>query len=50
MSIGGGAPFGSCHTIAADGTVSPSVVCHFCSWHTCIRLRGWPTLASGEIT
>lgn len=50
MSIGGGAPFGSCHTIAADGTVSPSVVCHSCSWHTCICLRGWPTLASGEIT
>lgn len=43
MSIGGGQPFGSCHSIAPDGTVSPSVVCHSCSWHTFIRLADWPS-------
>jgi hypothetical protein len=42
MSIGGGQPFGSVHTITGDGTVSPSVVCPACSWHTFIRLDRWP--------
>lgn len=49
MSIGGGAAFGSVHTISADGTVSPSVVCHSCSWHTFIRLHGWPSSTAGTI-
>lgn len=32
------------HTIAADGTVSPSVVCPHpgCGWHVFLRLDGWP--------
>lgn len=31
------------HTILADGTVSPSVVCttHDCTFHDYIRLEGW---------
>jgi hypothetical protein len=33
------------HSIAADGTVSPSVVCPTsgCSWHVQARLLGWGT-------
>lgn len=32
------------HSIAADGTVTPSVVCHDpeCGWHVWARLDGWP--------
>jgi hypothetical protein len=45
MSIGGGQRFGSVHTIGADGRVSPSVLCPGCSWHTFIRLNGWPSSA-----
>lgn len=32
------------HTIADDGTVTPSVVCpeQGCGWHEHIRLGGWP--------
>lgn len=43
MSVGGGR-FGSAHTIAADGTVSPSLVCPYppCAWHVFVRLDGWP--------
>jgi hypothetical protein len=48
MSIGGGR-FGSAHTIAINGAVSPSVVCYRCRWHTFIRLSGWPTASSGWI-
>jgi hypothetical protein len=31
------------HTIASDGTVSPSVVCTHpgCTWHVFVRLDGW---------
>ncbi len=31
------------HTIAADGTVSPSLVCPEpgCSWHVTAKLVGW---------
>lgn len=34
------------HAIAADGTLSPSLVCghvktHKCSWHVFARLEGW---------
>lgn len=29
------------HAVAADGTVSPSVVCTACGWHKDIRLEGW---------
>jgi hypothetical protein len=31
------------HTIAADGTVQPSMVCphHGCTFHEFIRLDGW---------
>lgn len=29
------------HEIAADGTVSPSVVCPNCSFHQHIKLDGW---------
>lgn len=31
------------HEIAADGTVTPSVVCPYvgCGWHVFIRLEGW---------
>ena len=31
------------HTIAADGTVSPSVVCPEggCGWHEHVQLEGW---------
>jgi hypothetical protein len=49
MSIGGGTTFGGCHTVAADGTVSPSVVCGRCSWHTFIRLADWPA-TGGPVT
>jgi hypothetical protein len=49
MSIGGGQPFGSCHSIAADGRVSPSVVCPYCQWHTFIRLADWPLAAAGAV-
>ena len=33
----------SAHTIAADGTVSPSLVCPVdgCGWHEVVRLEGW---------
>ncbi len=36
------------HTIASDGTVSPSVVCPHpgCGWHVFVRLVGWA--ADGE--
>jgi hypothetical protein len=32
------------HTVAADGTVSPSLVCprKGCDWHVFGRLEGWP--------
>jgi hypothetical protein len=30
------------HDIAADGTVTPSVVCPNCSFHEWIKLDGWP--------
>lgn len=45
MSLGGESPFGSRHTIAEDGTVSPSLVCPHegCSWHVFVRLIGWST-------
>ena len=45
MSVGGGAPFGSCHAIDAAGAVSPSVVCPHqgCAWHVFARLAGWAT-------
>jgi hypothetical protein len=49
MSIGGGRPFGSVHTIATDGTISPSVVCHSCAWHVFARLIGWPTRTEGSV-
>ncbi len=49
ISIGGGRLFGSVHTIADDGTVSPSVVCHACVWHACIRLGGWSGAINGDI-
>jgi hypothetical protein len=31
------------HTIAADGTVTPSLQCSFppCTWHVYVRLEGW---------
>jgi len=31
------------HTIADDGTVTPSVVCPYdgCDWHVHVRLEGW---------
>lgn len=31
------------HTVAADGTVTPSAVCPVkgCTWHEFIRLGGW---------
>lgn len=31
------------HTIAADGTVTPSVVCPYppCTWHEWVRLGDW---------
>jgi hypothetical protein len=31
------------HTIAVDGTVSPSLVCPYdgCDWHVYARLEGW---------
>lgn len=30
------------HTIAADGTVTPSMVCPYgCAYHECIRLDDW---------
>ena len=31
------------HTVAADGKVSPSVVCPHdgCNWHVYVRLDGW---------
>jgi uncharacterized OB-fold protein len=31
------------HQIAADGTVTPSVVCphEHCEWHVFVRLSGW---------
>jgi hypothetical protein len=41
FSIGGGQVFGSCHTVAADGTISPSVVCPGCGWHVMAKLDGW---------
>ena len=33
----------SAHVIAADGTVSPSLVCPVagCGWHEVVRLTGW---------
>jgi len=33
------------HNIAADGTVSPSLVCpaQGCGWHEVVRLIGWDT-------
>jgi hypothetical protein len=34
------------HTVAQDGTVSPSLVCSNtrdgCAWHVFARLEGWP--------
>lgn len=32
------------HDIAADGTVTPSVVCPHpgCTWHVMVKLAGWP--------
>ena len=31
------------HSVAADGTVTPSVVCpHVCPFHEWIRLEDWP--------
>lgn len=38
---------GTNHTIAADGSVSPSVVCtgyrgEGCSFHEFVKLEGWP--------
>lgn len=30
------------HSVAADGTVSPSVECQSCDWHVFARLEGWP--------
>jgi len=45
VTCGGcGTPFSLArHTIAPDGTVSPSVVCPHpgCSWHVFLRLDGW---------
>ncbi len=31
------------HAIAADGTVTPSVICPYenCGWHVFVRLGGW---------
>jgi hypothetical protein len=29
------------HTIAADGAVTPSVVCPRCGWHAWVTLVGW---------
>ena len=29
------------HTIAADGTVLPSLVCPYCPWHVFVRLLDW---------
>lgn len=30
------------HTVAADGTLSPSLVCPMdCTWHVFVRLDGW---------
>lgn len=29
------------HTIAADGTLRPSYVCPYCSYHTTVRFVGW---------
>lgn len=40
LSIGG-AEHGSCHTIAPDGGVAPSVVCPHCGWHVFLRLEAW---------
>jgi hypothetical protein len=41
FSIGGQQPFGSVHRIAADGSISPSVVCPSCGWHVFAKLVGW---------
>jgi hypothetical protein len=32
------------HTVADDGTVSPSLVCPFapCTFHEFVKLEGWP--------
>lgn len=38
VAVGGEELF---HAIAADGTVSPSVICTRCDWHDRIRLEGW---------
>ena len=40
FSISGGR-FGSVHTIAHDGVVSPSVVCPRCAFHDFVQLVGW---------
>lgn len=29
------------HEVLADGTVTPSYVCPFCSWHVFIVLEDW---------
>lgn len=42
FSIGGGAAFGSVHSIGSDGTISPSVVCPRCQFHVSAVLAGWP--------
>lgn len=51
MSVGGGVPFGSGHTIDEVGTVSPSVVCPYppCTWHVFIRLTNWPNAVTGVV-
>lgn len=41
MSVGGGRLFGSVHTIAPNGAVSPSLVCRWCAWHVFVQLEGW---------
>jgi hypothetical protein len=35
------------HAIAADGTLTPSVVCpyEYCTWHEYVRLGGWTIFA-----
>jgi hypothetical protein len=48
FSIGGGRPFGSVHSIDAQGNVQPSVVCPDCDWHVMVRLQGWPPDTSAE--